>query len=373
MRIIAATAMLTWASRIVVISGEEEMSSQVACVDRKAEAESPWSKHLLSDWSSRAWRKLITNILQDSSLSGAVSSVSSRSRVVRTGRNGNLELHVFRDDDTCSAQVAYYELLTPLHLELGGKVQHVEDYAYSPVVTVVAQPISINVELESSADMLEETPSPRRGWWQWWIPWKTLRDRSAKFNSFKYKMNDEAFAGGSHGEVWRGRRRCVKQQHSSAKEGCTEDPLVFKRLKVESGFRTLEAGLREVHFGNLLLQLSQDPRALFTQYIEHFFGDDGELWIVFADAGQSLRSLLYTATDAGGFVVFHQSWLWTLMRMSLRSKQDENSNNASNEGFSVAPFQRTQVEEARVIEDKTGKQLMKTFLRQVRKLCINEW
>ena len=46
--------------------------------------------------------------------------------------------------------------------------------------------------------------------------------------------------------------------------------LIFKRLKVERGYRILEAGLREVYLGKLL---AEEPAAdgLYTNYVNHFF------------------------------------------------------------------------------------------------------
>ena len=111
-------------------------------------------------------------------------------------------------------------------------------------------------------------------------------------------MNEEAFAGGSHGEIWRGRRKCFDNNMNDCN---SREPLIFKRLKVESGgYRVLEAGLREVYFGNLLRGLLSDDgseRPRFTSYVEHFFGENGELWIVFKDAGSSLRSFLYSVSQ----------------------------------------------------------------------------
>ncbi len=245
------------------------------------------------------------------------------------------------DDDDDDAHDFCYELSEPLHLELGGRLfKHVEDYAYRPVVVTSSsssvplfhneetklppqrRPDADDIDNDDDADSLEESPAlPRRGWWQWWIPWQVLRDQSFStfHHSSSYRMNDKAFAGGSHGEIWRGRRICAALPVLG--RNCTEETLIFKRLKVEKGFRALEAGLREIHFGSLLRQLPSESSELFTHYVEHFFGNNGELWIVFKDHGLSLRSFLYTSVDAGGFVVFQQSWLWTLMRISIHSKR----------------------------------------------------
>ena len=371
MRIAAAVSIVVWAPHVVRTCGDDSLPvSQLACVDRNDEPKS-WLERRRFVWPSLFWRNLGSWLFQDRaySVSNRNPSGSSGNFVVRAGSNGIVELHVYRGDETCSEKIASYELLTQLDLELGEKVQHVNDYAYSPVLAAETQS-TINIQDDVSSQDMEENISLHHGWWQWWIPWKTLRDKSAKHNSFKYKMNDKAFAGGSHGEIWRGRRKCLKEPSNRGVVPCSEVPLIFKRLKVEHGFRTLEAGLREVHFGNVLDQFPHEHRDLFTRYIDHFFGNDGELWIVFEDSGLSLRSLLYTAVDAGGFIVFQQSYLWTLIRMSLYSTQGENRCNSNVDDHSVATFQGTQIDNSRKIEDSTWKQLMKKFLRQVRNLVF---
>jgi hypothetical protein len=62
--------------------------------------------------------------------------------------------------------------------------------------------------------------------------------------------------------------------------------------------------LREVYFGELLAR-EAEASSLVTTYVDHFFreGKKGqiELWIVFENAGPSLRSFLYTSIiDAEG-------------------------------------------------------------------------
>lgn len=352
-----------------------------------------------------------------------------------------------------------YELLEPLHLELGGvgkKVQHVVDYAYTPAVmdhdfgdggeSLASSSHSRHTTVhnededethgvettdnghgsETSSDSssgkgeLEEPESIPRGffhwrWWQWWMPWTTVQnerkkserhsfsqdgeyDSSSSSYSGYYKLDPEAFAGGSHGQVWRGQRRRRKRSQRNGSEGqafeCDSDtlendynfeeemekePLIFKRLKVNSGFRTLEAGLREVYFGNLLSQLntkrpssvddkqSNSSSLLFTEYVEHFFGDEsegGELWIVFRDAGPSLRSFLYSSLDAGDYVVYQHSGLWSRMRMSLHAQDQQEPINEQQIHLDAVksddPLPDNQVDEA------FGSELIRTVLRQVR-------
>ena len=145
------------------------------------------------------------------------------------------------------------------------------------------------------------------------------------------RMDDHAFAGGSQGEVWRARRRCNQlislnrnsdddddddddgmnmhtyihpyndddnnydssdynddyykhnsyesfpEQKSTSTKSTTANTtatcdasqmLIMKRLKVENGYALLEAGMREVYFGQLLLL-----------YEQKFSSDSGKRWL----------------------------------------------------------------------------------------------
>jgi hypothetical protein len=133
-----------------------------------------------------------------------------------------------------------------------------------------------------------------------------------------------AFAGGSHGEIWKARRRCpTKRVDCDDKKD-----YIVKRLKIELGFPVLEAGLREVYFGELLGREAESSN-LLTRYVDHFFreGKKGqvELWIVFENAGPSLRSYLYTSVvDADmGFTVFQHSPFWRRLRKSIKESNDD--------------------------------------------------
>jgi hypothetical protein len=366
-----------------------------------------------------------------------------------------------------------FELLEPLHLELGvgGKVRHVIDYAYSPVVGFGSrsqreQGASGSVEDQTAliptriadddtatcantappttptttsrrhmvrypttratvATVTIERPNTStrlswllRGgnpwfWWQWWIPWTMWQQHQRQGNvhcSTKYQLYHEAFAGGSHGQVWKGRlrrrRRPLDKQdnHKNRKhkhQPINEPLLIFKRLRVDRGFRTLEAGLREVYFGQRLLTMHQDkseretsatpaalPKLLFTEYVEHFFGEsNGELWIVFRDAGPSLRAILYAGTDTGDYVVYQHSWLWTLMRMSLKEAAaqgrrtrhkaesaadtvDEHPLRAASTAPDEIPSGNDNHEyQPPVVDAVFGSALIKDILQQVRHVC----
>jgi len=243
-----------------------------------------------------------------------------------------------------------YQLLEPLHLELGLSAKHAIDFAYTPVeFSGVShrqyQPPQYHRDYFSPTALVDERAQFTTGqpWWKWWFPYGG--NRFWKERDEEYKMADTAFAGGSHGEVWRGRRLCREEglrRHDPFDETCGEDQsLIFKRLKVEHGYRLLEAGLREVYLGKLL---SEDPSAvgLFTTYVNHFFREvpkrsttahpwtegenDLELWIVFQDAGPSMRSYLYSPVSTGDFVVYQHSYLWTKIRQNAaaRGKNEEN-------------------------------------------------
>lgn len=289
-----------------------------------------------------------------------------------------------------------YQLVEPMHMELGIPPKHYSDYAYTPVYnyqhphtlnrigggeTVPATsstpiattpnrpadpdapkgPVPITEEDQSTClavmegteveaqsvrcTELEEDhhSADDRGdsWWKWWFfsgsPWWRSNQHS------EYTTGRTAFAGGSHGQVWKGRRVCDHRPQSHKRgeqehfdgEDCDEDkPLILKRLKVEQGYRLLEAGLREVYFGQWIRDLQQDAdKDLFTSYVDHFFRElprsdgstDLELWIVFEDAGPSLRSYIYAPIMSnGGFVMYQHSPLWTQLRMTSRKDRDVN-------------------------------------------------
>jgi hypothetical protein len=255
-----------------------------------------------------------------------------------------------------------YELLEPVELELGRAQVHVVDYAYSPVLrsrNTALIPVAHHHHQHPDQQYLEES-THGGGWqggrgssWQWWLPWNMVRDFAKReHHRSQYYQFQEAFAGGSHGEVWRGRRKCTF--------GDCNEALIFKRLKVETGYQALEAGLREVYFGNLLRDLDTEKKKLFTEYVEHFFGENDELWIVFKDAGASLSSFLYTGNDAGEYLIYEHSFLWTLIRMSL-AKQNLESDHAA-AGMVLSESHRAERLESKAL---VGRQLVGSFLRQI--------
>ena len=318
-----------------------------------------------------------------------------------------------------------YQLLEPLHLELGIVHKHYLDYAYTPVVPRDNKGDEIDenevtTEDEDDGDETCKAVAPEEddptfaSWWQWWFPFTTSRLwKTHGSTKSDYDMGNNAFAGGSHGEVWRGRRICnhgrthrppvdddreeeeeetsddpFQKYYHKEEEDCDDrQPLILKRLKVERGYRLLEAGLREVYFGDLLA--SQDT-SFFTDYVDHFFREvprqvtfgrrtsrsgqkDLELWIVFQDSGPSLRSYLYTpVSTATGFVMFQHSALWTQLRMTTNNKSG-----SRREGTSIAtvthtqptsatdPTSNPQSDQGKALPPATGKALLQDVLRQI--------
>ncbi|KAL3932438.1 MAG: hypothetical protein SGBAC_010848, partial [Bacillariaceae sp.] len=258
-----------------------------------------------------------------------------------------------------------YHLTEPLTLELGVPPRHNLDYAYKPVIPqdnpFTQQPD--RDEKEKDTDSPPDTPSgdeykkdPENlsctevspmenvfsNWWKWWLPWshnEWWKNYGSKRSD--YKMGSSAFAGGSHGEVWRGRRICPKGSSADCDD---QQPLIFKRLRVEKGYRLLEAGLREIYMGNWIRHdLLEAQQSLYTAYVDHFFREilvdrsfglyqstRLELWIVFEEAGPSLRSYIYdTVTiQGGGFVMYQPSRLWSSLR-SFRGKSDRQGSSLS--------------------------------------------
>ena len=278
-----------------------------------------------------------------------------------------------------------YRLIEPLHLELGVVPKHYLDFAYTPVMErrdesfLFQSPTTENngdgkewVSDKSSAHPLfpgevgedatknveepicmavpsklhEEPTLPFNNWWEWWFPFTNTWWKANGSTHDDYKMGKTAFAGGSHGEVWRGHRIC-KPFDANCDD---KQPLILKRLRIKRGYRLLEAGLREIYFGTWIRQYESssstaedrthhhgDDSSLFTVYVDHFFREvprafgkrsrhsnyninkDLELWIVFEDAGKSLRNYLYTPmTVNDGFVMYQHSPLWAQMRMINR-------------------------------------------------------
>jgi serine/threonine protein kinase len=303
-----------------------------------------------------------------------------------------------------------YTLLEPVQLELGVVPRHFLDFAYNPVLgransdpayinaatspiatqsidrkpqlqntlkdddnddneTVLQEQKATNVAITSPEDRFTVISSTFSSWWSWWFPYASSWWKPHGLSRSDFTMGKSPFAGGSHGEVWRGRRVCregddagrstaflnsrQKQRlykHIDGADECDEQqPLVLKRLKINRGYKLLEAGLREVYFGNLIRrQLDESQRNLYTAYVDHFFREvpkrifgrlqesiDLELWIVFEDAGPSLRSYIYTATMADGFVMYQHSTLWTQLRTMTFEKQKSQRDESNTAGGGI--------------------------------------
>jgi serine/threonine protein phosphatase PrpC/serine/threonine protein kinase len=268
--------------------------------------------------------------------------------------------------------ITTYELLDPLILELGTVPKHESDYAYRSVLVWRDPDDELQKEETSTATSdievkphsqvaLKITPST---WWQWWF---VFMGSGRPPSSTRYEaMGEHGFAGGSHGEVWRGRRRCANDQDCD-----DQKPLILKRLKVEHGIDLLEAGLREIYFGNVIGQVNR-VRSHFTIFVDHFFRQVPgkstlELWIVFEDAGSSLRSYLYKPISSeGGFVVFQHSPFWRKLRLSstnrtIPTESDEGSVTSVSVGNQFPQERRPH----KTLDPRAGRTIMREILRQI--------
>lgn len=263
------------------------------------------------------------------------------------GRPGN-DCYDFREESAIIPQgIQQYQLIEIVHLP--GQVDiHKHDYSYRPVAT-----LPLNGKEKEDGD-------------DWW--W----DDNYFYEDDYQRMGDQAFAGGSNGDVWKAKRRCHQlaytmeyyHQHPRAETSgfCDESQIfVMKRIKVGTSYKLLEAGLREIYFGTALSKRSESIH-LFTNYVDHFFHrglleENLELWIIFKDAGPSLRSLLYTAIDTGEFVVYQHSDLW----IELRTENPRAS------AVTLFKHQDTrEYEDDSPVKDRSrGKDIFKTVVKQL--------
>lgn len=301
-------------------------------------------------------------------------------------------------------QVIQYTLLHREPIELGNIVVHKQDFAYRPVEASSSSSVVFdddNYEQNNDATTttapyeLETLPSPTITkihnplntnnhedfntdqqvsfrWWSWLSDFSQLfynkggnkgggntnddyLETTTPYQRIIYEEDGRrSFAGGSHGEIWRARRRCPiivvekdeKKKTSDTDNGTNNNnnseetnntfhsscddgrDLIVKRLKIEHGYPILEAGLREVYFGELLAR-EVESSTLFTMYVDHFFRERvplnvAELWIVYENAGTSLNKFLYTAVDTpGGYMVFQHSEFWRRLRWDVAGKQHD--------------------------------------------------
>lgn len=324
------------------------------------------------------------------------SSSSSGGENALSTLGGSACLTVLGEQYDRNKEIVQYTLLEQ-ELHLGNIVLHKRDFAYHPVVARLENRFTTEDE-ENAVEAFGTRYSQSRReeeddrqvsfrWWSWVAHLSQMlhsdhifhntadgkkrdnynKQHSSYQSSIYEEVGKSAFAGGSHGEVWRARRRCPSvsgvgdrddensTQSSSFSSSCDDGKdLIAKRLKIELGYSILEAGLREVYFGELLAREVESP-TLFTTYVDHFFreGKRGqvELWIVFENAGPSLRSYMYEATVADGFVVFQHSAFWRKLRMGIsRSRShktmDDNSQNEDD-------------------TDRNGGHLLKEVLKQI--------
>lgn len=239
-----------------------------------------------------------------------------------------VQQHPAEDDEGKKTKqvVQHYELVERIYEELGLLDEHVIDFAYQPVIRKKpnyeeGRCTSSKPSATAADSLLPLSESPN-----FYVPWYT--------QDFYERLGETAFAGGSHGEIWKARRRCDMLVARSGPCNDQEE-LIMKRLKVEQT-GIMEAGLREVYFGQLLQH--NTPPLLFTTYVDHFFiqkanKSQTELWIVFSNAGMSMRSYLYTPIDTGGFVVYQNSDFWRKLRLSVSSTTTTTTNNNKDDSY----------------------------------------
>lgn len=297
--------------------------------------------------------------------SSSDSSSSSGEDALSSKGGGSACLTVLDHQYEHDKEIVQYTLLLQ-ESHLGNIDVHKRGFAYNPVVARLETRLKKEDKAVEAFGTRYSHQSPRTKrddddnehdhqvsfrWWSWvahlsqilhsgdifhnTVYDKKQRDKHNKqHSSYQSSIYEEvgkfAFAGGSHGEVWRAQRRCPSVDNeiegnstrtNSFSSSCDDGKdLIVKRLKIELGYSILEAGLREVYFGELLAREAESPM-LFTTYVDHFFreGRRGqvELWIVFENAGPSLRSYMYEATVADGFVIFQHSAFWRRLRMGI--------------------------------------------------------
>ena len=330
---------------------------------------------------------------------GGMSSFSSQRDTKTPGDHGA---------PTSDTSIAHYELTERVYGELGLSDKHILDFAYNPVIKSYLgrdkseddSTVDDMMVLKQDRDLEPVHRRPCKSWLgdhcrhpknDQGGPMSHLQDElglnhGQNRERLYQTLGNTAFAGGSHGEIWKARRRCnLSPKQLYLDNTCDEsEELIMKRLKVEQGARILEAGMREVYFGRLLLQhvkINQISKS-FTTYVDHFFRtsaspqasesnelNQSELWIVFKKAGASLRSFLYTPIDIGGYLVYQNSDFWRRLRHSVTNKKPSNtkamsvvSRNLSVTDKNNGPPISSLNFEAREPE---GRKLMKELLRQL--------
>jgi len=265
-----------------------------------------------------------------------------------------------------------YELTERVHDELGLKSQFKHDWAYAPVTSNFLeqdktyewkQDISQTSTLYTSTPTLSARKSGTINGDSYfsWLYSHTFGYVSESYEHEKlYERLGNSFAGGSHGEVWRARRRGCRSSPLSMfeQESCNDNTdLVMKRLNVGQNRQLLEAGLREVYFGEKL-----SNETLFTKYVDHFYRNSTgclELWIVFEDGGPSLRSIIYTPIASDGFVIFQHSEFWRNLRFGVRNNKTYKSG--------IVPYSANHllIGSQDSIRERGGRHFLRDFLRQL--------
>lgn len=275
---------------------------------------------------------------------------------------------------TKASVTTHYELVEVIREDLGSIEIHSYDFAYRPVFS-----------LPSNSDAYNKWKDDG----YWW-------DNKIHESSYE-RTDDRAFAGGSNGEVWKAKRRCksmvvnletsgashdynqkgFRRQNSQKKSCDEEEQLIMKRLLVGKSYKLMEAGLREIYFGDILSR-NTESKSLFTAYIDHFFhrqSGDGlemlELWIVYRNAGPSLRSLLYSPVENSSFLMYQHSAFWTKLRSGGCVSGDiDNSTFGSSSSVAIpGSYHFRFADTSRLMkgcgENVNGKSILKTILFQI--------
>ena len=137
---------------------------------------------------------------------------------------------------------------------------------------------------------------------------KQLRSNSTCIRNGTYCIEQLIFRGG-HGVVYRANK--IKDNIIEFNRS-----YILKRMFIKNRPAILGCAKREIYFGNLLV--GQERIARYFRY----FQDTDNYWLVFADEGVSLQSLLYVITVNNGLAVFEPSQFWVRLRTSSKAESN---------------------------------------------------
>jgi serine/threonine protein phosphatase PrpC/serine/threonine protein kinase len=129
---------------------------------------------------------------------------------------------------------------------------------------------------------------------------KQLRSNSTCIRNGTYCIEQLIFHGG-HGDVYRANK--IKDDIIEFNRS-----YILKRMYIRNRPAILKCAKREIFFGEFLRGQERIAR------YERYFQDNENYWLVFADEGVSLQSLLYVITVTNGLAVFEPSQFWVRLR-----------------------------------------------------------